>query len=114
MLDFVALNYLGRGGNLSPNVNRGILHEAYGETYNNPDTATVGQNLRGLKEWFTMQEIKDAKGLGIMVILYIIIWIFAIYRALQCRNNMRIVHLFFATMNPILYLVFSFTLKDFC
>src|SRR5690606_39094286 len=98
MLDLAALNYLGRGGNLPPNVNKAQLMER-----------------RYIKEGYIKERCDvDTKDTGAMIILYIIIWIFAIYKALQCTNNMKVVHLFFATTNPLLYLIFSFTVKDFC
>jgi low temperature requirement protein LtrA len=53
----------------------------------------------------------------VIVIIEVALWIWAIARALQCSNqtpDSRALHLMFAVVSPVLYLVFSYTVTGFC
>jgi len=53
--------------------------------------------------------------LSLVLILVLIIW--AYVRAMNCSNNnpdSRAIHLLFATVDPVLYLLFSYFLDDMC
>ena len=55
--------------------------------------------------------------IGIIVLIELILWIWAITRALKCSTSnpdSRVVHLMFASFSPLLYLLFSFSVDGMC
>tara|TARA_Y100000385_G_C13107286_1_gene648964 strand:+ start:3113 stop:3430 length:318 start_codon:yes stop_codon:yes gene_type:complete len=53
----------------------------------------------------------------VIVIIEVALWIWAIARALQCSKqdpDSRALHLMFAVVSPVLYLIFSYTVEGFC
>lgn len=51
----------------------------------------------------------------VAVLVYIAIWIWALFRAVNCgKRQMKVVHVFFAAVCPIVYLAFSYFSEDFC
>lgn len=55
--------------------------------------------------------------LAVIVILELILFVWAIFRAIKCSQatpDSRAVHLLFATLSPILYLIFSYAVDGFC
>ena len=68
-----------------------------------------------------MSEIDDLKkqiqtATLIALFLYVLIFALAIYRALVCSSNnpdSKAIHLFFATVSPLLYIIISFVVPGF-
>ncbi len=55
--------------------------------------------------------------LVVIIIIELALFIWAIYRALKCSQaspDSRAIHLLFATVSPVLYLVFSYAVEGFC
>ena len=55
--------------------------------------------------------------LTVIVILELILFVWAIFRAIKCSQatpDSRAVHLLFATVSPILYIIFSYAVEGFC
>ena len=53
----------------------------------------------------------------VVFIIELAIIIFAIMRALRCSSNTpdsRAIHLLFATVNPVVYIAFSYIFQGFC
>jgi hypothetical protein len=48
--------------------------------------------------------------------VFVVIWIFAMYKALNCgaNGNTKVIHALFASISPVLYLILSYLSKDFC
>jgi uncharacterized RDD family membrane protein YckC len=60
---------------------------------------------------------RDAMVMLVAVMIWILLWVWALVRALECSSatpDSRVMHLFFATSSPLLYLVFSYTVQGFC
>lgn len=54
---------------------------------------------------------------AVIIIIEVALWIWAIARALQCSKqdpDSRALHLMFAVVSPVLYLIFSYTVEGFC
>jgi hypothetical protein len=70
------------------------------------------------KSWDTMTDDERRRAqmyIGIILVVYILIWIFALFRAVRCgKGQTKVMHVFFASVSPVLYLGFSFFSKDFC
>jgi hypothetical protein len=50
------------------------------------------------------------------VLLYVLIFVLAIYRAMVCSSNnpdSRAIHLFFASVSPVLYILISYLVPGF-
>ena len=53
----------------------------------------------------------------IIMIIELILWVWAIIRAVHCSNHTpesRAIHLLFAITSPLFYLIFSYTVPGFC
>jgi hypothetical protein len=53
---------------------------------------------------------------AVALVLYLLIFALAIYRALICSSNnpdSKAIHLFFATVSPLLYIVISYVVPGF-
>lgn len=51
----------------------------------------------------------------VAVLVYAAIWVWALFRAVNCgKRQMKVVHVFFAAVCPIVYLAFSYFSDDFC
>ena len=53
----------------------------------------------------------------VIIIIEVALWIWAIARALQCSKqdpDSRALHLMFAVVSPLLYLIFSYTVEGLC
>ena len=53
---------------------------------------------------------------AVALVLYLLIFALAIYRALVCSSNnpdSKAIHLFFATVSPLLYIVISYVVPGF-
>jgi uncharacterized membrane protein len=51
------------------------------------------------------------------VFLYMIFWVWAIIRALKCSNrnpDSRAIHIMFASVSPVLYIICSYYVDGFC
>ena len=51
------------------------------------------------------------------MIIWIVLFIFAIMRALRCSNatpDSRAIHIMFATASPVLYIICSYAVSGFC
>jgi len=76
--------------------------------------------INGNKNWADMtadERREHVASMSIGITILLIVWIWAIVRALRCSNktpDSRAVHLFFATVSPILYLIFSYFVGGFC
>ena len=56
-----------------------------------------------------LQQLRIATVLAMLI--YILIFVLAIYRAMACSNNnpdSRAIHLFFATVSPVVYILLSY------
>jgi uncharacterized membrane protein (DUF485 family) len=66
----------------------------------------------------TEDEIKSRHVITIIsIIIYFIFFLLAIFRALQCSNitpESRAIHLMFATMSPVMYILLSYSIYGFC
>lgn len=54
---------------------------------------------------------------AVTVLVYLIFWIWAIFRALRCSSttpDSRALHLLFAVSSPLLYIIFSYTVTGLC
>lgn len=54
---------------------------------------------------------------AVIVVIELIFFVWAIFRAIKCSQatpDSRAVHLLFATVSPILYLIFSHAVEGFC
>lgn len=62
--------------------------------------------------------MKNAKNATLMAsLIYILIFALALYRAIECSRNQpdsRAIHLFFATVSPVMYVLFSYFVSGFC
>ena len=55
--------------------------------------------------------------MAVIIIIEVALWVWAIARALQCSKqdpDSRALHLMFAVVSPVLYLIFSYTVEGFC
>lgn len=55
--------------------------------------------------------------IAVIIIIEVALWIWAIARALECSKHdpdSRALHLMFAVVSPVLYLIFSYTVGGFC
>ena len=51
----------------------------------------------------------------VMIIVWIAIWVWALVRAVKCgKGQTKVMHVFFASTSPVLYLLFSYFSKGFC
>ena len=57
---------------------------------------------------------KMGKFVLVFLIIYLAIWIWALTRAVKCRPATKVMHVFFASVSPTLYLLFSYFSKGFC
>ena len=54
---------------------------------------------------------------AVAMIIYLVFFVWAIFRALRCSAptpDSRALHLMFATLSPVLYLIFSYAVEGFC
>lgn len=61
-----------------------------------------------------MQNVRSATLMATLI--YFLIFLLALYRAMACSSNnpdSRALHLFFATVSPVLYIVFSYLVPGF-
>jgi hypothetical protein len=83
-------------------------------------TLTILANQNSKKNCYdlTQEEKKNVNiAITVIVIIELILWIWAITRALKCSTSnpdSRVVHLMFATFSPLLYLLFSFSVDGMC
>lgn len=51
----------------------------------------------------------------VSLLIYLAIWIWALMRAVRCgKGQTKVMHVFFASVSPVIYLLFSYFSKDFC
>ena len=50
---------------------------------------------------------------SVVTVILLILWIFALKRAIEYGGSNKVLHILFACMAPGLYLIFSYTIKDF-
>ncbi len=54
---------------------------------------------------------------AVIIVLELVLFVWAIFRAIKCSQatpDSRAVHLLFATVSPVLYLIFSYAVEGFC
>lgn len=52
-----------------------------------------------------------------VAIVYLVFWFWAVFRALKCSSSTpdsRALHLMFATISPVMYIILSYTVSGFC
>lgn len=82
-------------------------------TYSLYDTTTGSGKGKSWDELTTNEKVVLV--VTLVLILVLIIW--AYVRAMHCSNNnpdSRAIHLLFATVDPVLYLIFSYFLEGMC
>jgi len=62
--------------------------------------------------------IRNVRNASLMAsLIYILIFVLALYRAMECSKkepDSRAIHLFFASVSPVLYILFSYFVPGFC
>lgn len=80
--------------------------------FNNVYTYSQDPNSPTLSPDQKDQLIKNMRiASGIAVVIYILIFVLAIYRAMACSSNnpdSRAIHLLFATVSPVMYILLSY------
>jgi len=59
----------------------------------------------------------DGVAYAISLVLIVLLLVWAFWRALKCSSatpDSRALHLMFASVSPVLYLIFSYTVSGFC
>ncbi len=54
---------------------------------------------------------------AVIIVIELVLFVWAIFRAIKCSHatpDSRAVHLLFATVSPVLYLIFSYAVDGFC
>ena len=90
------------------------LHTLMSAARSAADSSDCGN---GSKKLTPEQQRNLNLALSVIVILELILFVWAIFRAIKCSQatpDSRAVHLLFATVSPILYLIFSHAVEGFC
>jgi hypothetical protein len=62
-----------------------------------------------------MANIRNASVMASFI--YIFVFVLALYKAMECSSNTpdsRAIHLFFATVSPVMYIIFAYFVPGFC